>query len=307
MRRRGLAGKGACRRRHWETKKMYNEKERIDETMNGNGNGFGWGFPFPVGGNGNCNGNMSMGEWIFGLIALSLFAGNGAFGGRFGGAGGCCGMQNMGYATAEVLGLNSQQVDAIRAKVSEIEGQLKCGALTQNQILSAVQTAAASLSDKMCSLGHSVDMANLGIQNKIAECCCSTKQAIADGFCSVDKSILQQTNTMQTGFAQLGFQQERNFAAVIQAVKDEGNATRAQAQEFQTANLLAHKDEIIAAQKERIGDLLTTAQTSVLLNNNAQQSNAITGAFNTINATLAAILARLPATTVTGATGTATA
>lgn len=287
---------------------MYKE-ERIDETMNGNGNGLGWGFPFPVSNNGNCNGNMNMGEWIFGLIALSLFAGNGAFGGRWGGApgGGCCGMPNMGYATAEVLGLNSHQVDAIRAKVSEIEGQLKCGAITQNQILSAVQTAAASLSDKMCALGHSVDMANLGIQNKIAECCCSTKQAIAEGFCSVDKSILQQTNTMQTGFAQLGFQQERNFAAVIQAVKDEGNATRAQAQEFQTANLLAHKDEIIAAQKERISDLLTTAQTSVLLNNNAQQSNVITGAFNTINATLAAILARLPATTVTGAAGAATA
>lgn len=272
----------------------------------GENNGFGWGgLPFVGTG---CNG-MGMGEWIFGLIALSLFAGNGAYGNRFGGpGGGCCGgMPNMGYATADILGLNSAQVDAIRAKVSEIEGQLKCGAMTQGQILDAVNTAAASLSDKMCNLGHSVDMASLGIQSKIADCCCSTKQAIAEGFCGVDKSILQQTNTIQAGFTQLGFQQERNFAAVLQAIKDEGNATRSQAQMFQTANLLAHKDEIIQNQKDRIGDLLTTAQTSVLLNNNAQQSNAITTAFNSISASLAAILARLPATTVTGAASAATA
>lgn len=246
---------------------------------------------------------MNMGEWIFGLIALSMFAGNGILGGgRFGGVpGGCCGVPNMGYATAEVLGLNSAQTDAIRAKVSEIEGQLKCGAMTQGQILDAVNTAAASLGDKMCTLGHSVDMANLGIQGKIADCCCSTKQAIADAFCGIDKTILQQTNTVQAGFTQLGFQQERNFAAVIQAVKDEGNATRSQAQEFQTANLLAHKDEIIASQKERISDLLTTSQTSVLLNNNANQSNAIATAFASVNTTLAAILAKLDSTTTTTA------
>lgn len=253
-------------------------------------NGFGWnGIPFVgTSGTGNCNG-MGMGEWIFGLIALSLFAGNGAYGNRFGGpGGGCCGMPNMGYATAEMLGLNASQVDAIRAKVSEIEGQLKCGAMTQAQILDAVNAAAASLGDKMCNLGHSVDMANLGIQSKIADCCCSTKQAIAEGFCGVDKSILQQTNTIQAGFTQLGFQQERNFAAVLQAIKDEGNATRLQAQEFQTANLLAHKDEIIQSQKERISDLLTASQTSVLINNNANQTN-------TLAATLATILAKVEA------------
>lgn len=271
-------------------------------------NGFGWnGIPFVgTNGSGNCNG-MGMGEWIFGLIALSLFAGNGAYGNRFGGPGGGGCIPNMGYATAEVLGLNASQIDAIRAKVSEIEGQLKCGAMTQGQILDAVNTAAASLGDKMCNLGHSVDMANLGIQNKIGECCCSTKQAIAEGICGVDKSILQQTNAIQSGFTQLGFQQERNFASIIQSIKDEGNATRAQAQAFQTENLLAHKDEIIASQKERINDLLTTAQTSVLLNNNANQSNAIANAFSSITTTLNAILARLPATTVTGASGKATA
>lgn len=265
----------------------------------GDNNGFGFGgLPF-VGTNTN---GMGMGEWIFGLIALSLFAGNGAYGGRFGGPGGGCCMTNQGYATAEMLGLNAAQVDAIRAKVSEIEGQLKCSSMTQGQILDAVNTAASSLGDKMCTLGHSVDMANLGIQGKIADCCCSTKQAIAEGFCGVDKTILQQTNAMQAGFTQLGFQQERNFAAVIQAVKDEGNATRAQAQEFQTANLLAHKDEIIQSQKERISDLLTTSQTSVLLNNNANQSNAIATAFATVNSTLAAILAKLDSTTTSTAT-----
>ena len=270
--------------------------------MNGNGNGLGWGFPFPVSNNGNCNGNMNMGEWIFGLIALSLFAGNGAFGGRWGGVpgGGCC-MQNQGYATAEILGLNAGQIDAIRAKASEIEGMVRCGNMTQEQILSAVNTAAASLGDKMCSLGHAVDMANLGIQGKIADCCCSTKQAIAEGFCGVDKTILQQTNTIQAGFTNLGFQQERNYAAIVQAIKDEGNATRTQAQEFQTANLLAHKDEIIASQKERISDLLTTAQTSVLINYNAQQSNVIAASFATLNTTLAEILNRLPATTAAAA------
>lgn len=267
-------------------------------------NGFGWnGIPFVgTNGTGNCNG-MGMGEWIFGLIALSLFAGNGAYGNRFGGpGGGCCGgMPNMGYATAEMLGLNASQVDAIRAKVGEIEGQLKCGSMTQGQILDAVNAAAASLGDKMCNLGHSVDMANLGIQSKIADCCCSTKQAIAEGFCGVDKSILQQTNTMQTGFAQLGFQAERNVASVIQTIKDEGNATRAQAQAFQTANLLAHKDEIIQAQKDRISDLLTTSQTSVLLNNNANQTNVLVSTLGAISNTLATILTKVEAIPTTAA------
>lgn len=254
-------------------------------------NGNWGGFPFPC----NTNG-MNMGEWIFGLIVLAMFGNNGFFGNR--GENG--GPRNMGYATAELAGLNSAQIDAIRAKASEIEAAVNCGNMTSQQILGAVQTAAASLNDKVCALGHSVDMANLGIQNKIAECCCSTKQAMSDGFCGIEKSILQQTNTIQNGFSATAFQNERQTSAILQTIKDEGSATRAQAQAFQTQNLLAHKDEQLEAQKARISELEASAQTAVLLQNNANQTNQLVALLTQTNSALAALsaaVAKIPTTT----------
>lgn len=254
-------------------------------------------FSIPVG-MGNCWGHDKSDVWnnpFMYIILLALFGQNG-----FGGFGGR-GFPGMTPAGAEIAGNINSSVDDARSKIAEVKGIVEAGKCdltgiesTLGQLGLRVDSVKDTVLGALNSLDKTVMQGNFDIASKICDCCCSTKQAIANAayetnskICSVEKEILRQTadisqglanlgflvernngqvvNAITSAQAQIGFNQERNTAQIVQAITSEGSATRQLMTQFHNEDLLLQKQTVIDDLTRRNEGLARDAQTAYLL------------------------------------------
>jgi hypothetical protein len=127
---------------------------------------------------GNCNGNNGWGDWswIIGLALVGGLFGNGGFG--FGN-----GNRSAGYATQADLSAGFANSEIM----SDLNDILLGQATMQNFINqgfsglnSTINTGFAGVNNAICTLGYNQAMLVNGLSRELADCCCSTKGAIAD-------------------------------------------------------------------------------------------------------------------------------
>lgn len=180
-------------------------------------------FSIPVG-MGNCwdHSKNSFGDnGLLYLIFLALFMNNGW--GGFGRNG--MGFQGgMTPAGAEIAGSIGANIDAARSKIAEVAGMVEAGKCDLSGIENTLGTLGLrvdSVKDTVLGslnvLTRAVENGNANLASQICECCCSTKQVIADStykisdrICDVEKGILKSTAETSAGLSNIGFLVEKN-------------------------------------------------------------------------------------------------
>ena len=136
----------------------------------------------PYVGNSNCNSNgWNDFSWIIGLALVGgLFGGWGnggfGFGGNRGGCGSACATQadlSAGFANSEIM---SDLNDILLGQAS-MQNFINQGFAGLN---STINTGFAGVNNAVCTLGYNQAMLVNGLSRELADCCCSTKGAIAD-------------------------------------------------------------------------------------------------------------------------------
>jgi hypothetical protein len=135
---------------------------------------------YAVGRDSTNNGNGFLGggwEGIIGLIVVAgLFGGGWGFGGFGGSRGGSPATQadlSAGFANSEIM---SDLNDIILGQ-AQMQNFINQGFSGVNQSLN---TGFAGINNAICTLGYNQATLVNGLSRELAECCCSTKGAIAD-------------------------------------------------------------------------------------------------------------------------------
>lgn len=150
----------------------------------------------------NCYGNnngFGFGNGWEGLIGLALVAG--LFGGGWG-FGGFGGNRGGNYATQADLasGFNNQ---AVLSNLNDIilgQAQMQ-NFINQgfNGVQNTLTTSFANLNTNLCSLGYNQAQLVNGLSRELADCCCSTKGAIADLKYSNERQTCDIINAINAG------------------------------------------------------------------------------------------------------------
>ena len=135
-------------------------------------------------------------SWIIGLIAVAgLFGGGFGNGGLFGNRGGNCATQadlSAGFANSEIM---SDLNDIILGQAS-MQNFINQGFAGLNQ---TVNTVGANLSNAICTLGYQNQAGFNALSRELADCCCSTKGAIADLKYSNERQTCDIINAINAG------------------------------------------------------------------------------------------------------------
>lgn len=147
--------------------------------------------------NGNNNGFFGGGwEGIIALLVVAGLFGNGGFGfGGFGGNRGNCATQadlSAGFANSEIM---SDLNDIILGQAS-MQNFINQGF---NGVQNTLTTSFANLNTNLCSLGYNQAQLVNGLSRELAECCCSTKGAIADLKYSNERQTCDIINAINAG------------------------------------------------------------------------------------------------------------
>lgn len=134
--------------------------------------------PYVTGNNYGNNSGFGFGNGWEGLIGLALVAGlfGGWGNGSFGGGRGNCATQadlSAGFNNSAVLS-NLNDIILGQAQMQNFINQ------GFNGIQNTLTTSFANLNTNLCSLGYNQAQLVNGLSREIADCCCSTKGAIAD-------------------------------------------------------------------------------------------------------------------------------
>ena len=151
------------------------------DSNNGYNNGFGFGGGW---------------EGLIGLVLVAgLFGGNWGFGGFGGNRGGNCATQadlSAGFANSEIM---SDLNDIILGQAS-MQNFINQGF---NGIQNTLTTSFANLNTNLCSLGYNQAQLVNGLSRELADCCCSTKGAIADLKYANEKQTCDIINAINLG------------------------------------------------------------------------------------------------------------
>ena len=132
-------------------------------------------FPVYSGTNNNNNG-WSDWSWIIGLAVVGGIFGNGWGFGNNGNRGGNCATQadlSAGFANSEIM---SDLNDIILGQAS-MQNFINQGFAGLNTTIS---TGFAGVNNAICTLGYNQAALVNGLSRELADCCCTTKGAIAD-------------------------------------------------------------------------------------------------------------------------------
>lgn len=149
-------------------------------------------------------GNNGLGD-IIALIIVAAIFGNGNGGGIFGGG------NNNSNAEREMLmqALNRNGVD-----IGQLAQSINC---SNGQIQNAINSVATQISNLAGQQGlsaqqiiNSIQAGNCTLSHQLADCCCSTKQVISEGFaslgyanrdqtCAIEKAIAASTESILAG------------------------------------------------------------------------------------------------------------
>lgn len=128
-----------------------------------------------VSGNNNNNGWNDW-SWIIGLAVVGGIFGNGGFGfGNNGNRGNCATQADLsaGFNNSAVLS-NLNDIILGQAQMQNFINQ------GFNGVQNTLTTSFANLNTNLCSLGYNQAQLVNGLSRELADCCCSTKGAIAD-------------------------------------------------------------------------------------------------------------------------------
>lgn len=146
----------------------------------------------PVVTSGNNNGWNDW-SWIIGLAVVGGIFGNGGFGfGNNGNRGNCATQADLsaGFNNSAVLS-NLNDIILGQAQMQNFINQ------GFNGVQNTLTTSFANLNTNLCSLGYNQAQLVNGLSRELADCCCSTKGAIADVKYANERntcSIIEATN-----------------------------------------------------------------------------------------------------------------
>lgn len=147
----------------------------------------------PVVTTGNNNNGWNDWSWIIGLAVVGGIFGNGGFGfGNNGNRGNCATTAELsaGFANSEIM----SDLNDILLGQAQMQNFINQGF---NGVQNTLTTSFANLNTNLCSLGYNQAQLVNGLSRELAECCCSTKGAIADVKYANERntcSIIEATN-----------------------------------------------------------------------------------------------------------------
>lgn len=147
--------------------------------------------------NGYNNGNNGWNDWswIIGLIAVAgLFGGGFGNGGLFGNRGTCATQADLsaGFNNSAVLS-NLNDIILGQAQMQNFINQ------GFNGVQNTLTTSFANLNTNLCSLGYNQAQLVNGLSRELADCCCTTKGAIADLKYSNERQTCDIINAINAG------------------------------------------------------------------------------------------------------------
>ncbi len=158
------------------------------------------------------------GSLIVLILFLLLIGGNG--GGLFGnnGGGGAPSAAAQGSFDTSIL---LRAVDGNAADMRALATTFNCdiNRITEalSTILGGVDKVAGEVRSTSKDVINAIQAGNCQLGSQLSSCCCA-----------IEKSILSQTNSINVGFSQVGFQQAQDKCEILAAVRQEGSETRAQ-------------------------------------------------------------------------------
>lgn len=201
-------------------------------------------FVFPEGGSGNnidpnlllgMNGGMGGGMWnnpIWAIVFLAALRNGGLFGNNGwdgNGAHPCMTSQLTGIQ--ETLNSNHGQtllMDAIKGNASsihELATTLNCNQNAVTAAINAVQSAICNVSNQVgmgtAQVINAVQNGDTSIITAIKDCCCQTQQNIIKMGYENQINNLQQSQLIQNGFCQVGYEAAQNSNGIRQAISDQ--------------------------------------------------------------------------------------
>lgn len=215
-----------------------------------------------------CNQNGIGGNGVWLLILLFILFGGGLGGGfnRFGVGGAGNAADLAGQLVTQGQNYTQRDLDNLASMIGCKSDQLASALCTINTNITKM---AGDVNMSAQQIINSVQAGNSSVISAIKDCCCQTQQA----FCSLN-------NTITSGFSQLGYTNQSNTNAIIQAIQAEGQLTRTQEQNHYVQAQLDARDAVIAELRQKLVDINNT-QTAVTLAN------------------LQAAIAKIPTTTTT--------
>lgn len=145
-----------------------------------------------------CNNNNGWNDWSW-IVALALigglFGGNGWGFGNNGNRGGNCATQadlSAGFANSEIM---SDLNDIILGQ-AQMQNFINQGFAGLN---STINTGFAGVNNAICTLGYNQASLVNGLSRELADCCCSTKGAIADLKYSNERQTCDIINAINAG------------------------------------------------------------------------------------------------------------
>lgn len=130
--------------------------------------------------NTGCNNNgWNDWSWIVALALIGGIFGNGGFGFGGGNRGNFCGTPATQADLANGFAQNTLQrgIDDIILGQAQMQNFINQGF---NGVQNTLTTSFANLNTNLCSLGYNQAQLVNGLSRELADCCCSTKGAIAD-------------------------------------------------------------------------------------------------------------------------------
>lgn len=205
--------------------------------------------------NGGMNGGGMWNNPIWAIAFLAALRNGGIFGND--GGNGCNTQLSQIQDTLNTNQGNTLLMDAIKGNSAEI-GQL---ATAINCNYNAVQTAINAVQSAICNVGSKNDMnamqtinaINSGdtmLANQLSSCCCDLKQLVITQSYEGRLQNMQQSQTIQNGFAQVGYASAEQTCAIKQNATDNTN------------RVIAKLDQIEDSRKDREIAALTAALTA---------------------------------------------
>lgn len=222
--------------------------------MNGGG-GFGGGYNSPF--------------WA--LIMLAFLRQWGWDGNGFGNGNGCnCLTNNQLSAIQETLNSNNGNqmlMNAITTQGTANVTATKELASAMNCNYNAVQTAINGIQSAICSLGSKNDMnamqivnaingGNSALANQLSSCCCDIKTETLKMGYENQLANMQQTQLIQNGFCQVGYEAAQNANGIRQAVSDQTIAINNKLDAMESSR----KDREIAALTAQVASLTARSE-----------------------------------------------
>lgn len=206
--------------------------------------------------NGGMGGNGMWNNPIWAIVFLAALRNGGIFGDN-NGNGGRCQMSQIQEQLQTIQGNNSL-MSAIQGGTNEVRSL----ANTLNCDYNAVQGAINGVQSAICNVGNQLGMGTAQVINAInsgdtsiitavKDCCCQTQQSILKMGYEGQINNLQQSQLIQNGFCQIGYEAAQNANGIKQAISD------------QTLSVIAKIDAQESARKDREINALTAQLATV--------------------------------------------